>query len=120
MSVTTMKRIDGKVSEHPQRATALESYELDEVDVPIGEAKQTVHAMRITIYGKNIFLRALEPIVRIGDTEVLHPRIQPDEQTITGFVTDEPPEGAAITLQYPGQAPVAVPERFTLSKLQRS
>lgn len=108
------------MSEHPLRATALVSYELDEVDVPIGEARRTVHAMRITIHGKNIFLRAVEPIVRIGDTEVLYPRIQADEQTITGFVTGQPHEGAAITLEYPGQAPVAVPERFTISKLQRS
>ena len=116
----TTTRIEGQVSEHPQRATALESYELDEVDAPIGEAKRTVTAMRITIHGKNIFLRALEPVVRIGNTEVLYPRIQPDEQTITGFVTDQPHEGAAITLEYPGQAPVAVPERFTMAKLRRS
>ncbi len=107
------------MSEHPLRTTALESYELEEVEVPIGEAKRTVRAVRITIHGTNIFLRALEPVVRIGDTEVLYPRIQPDEQTIVGYVTDQPQDGAAITLEYPGQAPVAVPERFTMSKLRR-
>ena len=106
------------MSEHPPRTTALQSYELDEVEVPIGEAKQTVRAIRITIHGQYIFLRALEPIVRIGDTEILYPRIEPDEQTITGYITDQPPEGAAITLEYPGLVPVAVPERFTMSKLQ--
>jgi hypothetical protein len=116
---TTTKRIEEQVSEHPLRPTALESYELDEVEVPIGEAKQTVRAIKITIHGKNIFLRALEPVVRIGDTEILYPRIQPDEQTIIGYVTDQPQEGAAITLEYPGQAPVAVPERYTESKLRR-
>jgi hypothetical protein len=108
------------VSEHPQRTTALESYQLDEVEVPIGQAKRTVRAVRITIHGKNIFLRALEPVVRIGDTEILYPRIQPDEQTIIGYLTDQPQEGATITLQYPGQAPVAVPERFTMSKLRQT
>jgi len=77
------------VSEHPPRTTALQSYELDEVEVPIGEAKQTVRAIRITIHGQNIFLRAPEPIVRIGDTEILYPRIEPDEQTITGYITDQ-------------------------------
>ena len=115
----TKKKVEEQVSEHAVRTTALESYELDEVDVPIGEAKQTVHALRITIHGKNIFLRALEPIVRIGDTKVLYPRIQPDEQTIIGYATGQLQEGAAITLEYPGQAPVAVPERFTMSKLRR-
>ena len=107
------------MSEHPLRTTALESYELEEVEVPIGESKRTVRAVRITIHGTNIFLRALEPVVRIGDTEVLYPRIQPDEQTIVGYVTDQPQDGAAITLEYPGQAPIAVPERFTMSKLRR-
>jgi len=106
------------VSDYPPRTTALQSYELDEVEVPIGEAKQTVRAIRITIHGQNIFLRAPEPIVRIGDTEILYPRIEPDEQTIRGYITDQPPEGAVITLEYPGLVPVAVPERFTMAKLQ--
>jgi len=114
-----MKRVEEQVSEHLPRTTALASYELDEVDAPIGEAKRTVRALRITIRGQNIYLRALEPIVRIGDTKILYPRIQPDEQTIIGYLTDQPQEGAAITLEYPGQAPVAVPERFTISKLRR-
>jgi hypothetical protein len=113
------KRVEEQVSDHPPRTTALESYELDEVDVPLGEAKQMVRALRITIHGQNIYLRALEPIVRIGDTGILYPRIQPDEQTIIGYLTGQPQEGAAITLEYPGQAPVAVPERFTISKLRR-
>jgi|SRR5215469_15271518 len=116
--MTKTKKVEDQVNEHPPRATALESYELDEVEVPIGEARQIVRAVRITIRGKNIYLRALEPILRIGDDEILYPRIQPDEQTITGYLTDQPQEGAAITLEYPGQAPVAVAERFTISKLR--
>ena len=118
MAKARKKKAEEQVSEHPMRATALESYELDQVDVPIGEAKRTVRAIKITIHGENIFLRALEPIVRIGGIEVLYPRIQPDEQTIIGYVTDQPHEGATITLEYPGQAPVAVPEPFTMSKLR--
>lgn len=47
--------------------------------------------------------------MRIRDTSVLYPRIQPDEQTIIGYPTDQPQEGAAITLEHPGQAPVAAP-----------
>jgi hypothetical protein len=108
------------VSEHSLRTTTLESYDLDEVEVPIGEGKRNVRAVRITIHGRNIFMRALEPILRVGDTEILYPRIQPDEQTIIGYLTGRPQEGAAITLEYPGQAPVALPERFTMSKLPQS
>jgi hypothetical protein len=114
-----MEAMNEHASEHPPRPTALESYELDEVELPIGEAKQMVRAIRITIHGRNIFLRAVEPVVRIGDTEILYPRIQPDERTIIGYVTGQPQEGATITLEYPGQEPVAVPERFTGSKLRR-
>ena len=107
------------MNDHPPRTTTLESYDLDEVEVPIGEAKRMIRAVMITIHGSNIFLRALEPVVRIGDTEIVYPRIQPDEQTIIGYVTDQPQEGAVITLEYPGLAPVAVPERYTESKLRR-
>lgn len=32
-------------------------------------------------------MRALEPIVRVGDTTVLYPRIEPDERTIVGYLT---------------------------------
>jgi hypothetical protein len=106
------------VSEHPSRTT-LQSFELDEVEVPIGEAQSAVRAIKVTIRGQNIFLRALEPIVRIGDTEVLYPTIQPDEQTIIGYVTAPPQEGAAITLEYPGEQPATLPERFTMAKLKR-
>jgi hypothetical protein len=107
------------VSEHRQLPTTLESYELEEVEVPIGESRRPIRAIRITIRGRNIFMRALEPIVRVGDTAVLYPRIQPDEQTIVGYLTSEPPEGAAITLQYRGQDPVALPEPFTMARLRR-
>ena len=107
------------MSEHSLRTTTLESYDLHEVEVPIGEGKRNVRAVKITIHGRNIFMRALEPILRVGDTEILYPRIQPDEQTIIGYLTGQTQEGVAITLEYPGQAPVAVPERFTISKLRR-
>lgn len=107
------------MSEHPPRPTTLESYELEEVEVPIGEGQRPVRAIKISIHGKNIFLRALEPIVRIGDMDVLYPRIEPDEQTIVGYVTDQPQEGSTITLEYRGQAPIAVPEPFKMAKLRR-
>ena len=107
------------MSEHRPRRTTLESYDLEEVEVPLGDAGQNIRAIKITIHGENIFLRALEPTVRIGDTEVLHPRIEPDERTIVGYLTDQPQEGAAIQLEYRGQEPVVLPERFTMSKLGR-
>jgi hypothetical protein len=106
------------VSEHRQPRTTLESYDLEEMEVPIGEGRRLLRAIKITIHGKNIFMRALEPVVRVGDTAVLYPRIELDEQTIVGYLTSQPREGTAITLEYRGQAPIAVPEQFTIDKLK--
>jgi hypothetical protein len=104
---------------HSHAPTTLDSYDLEEVEVPLGERKAMIKATRITIHGQNVFLRALEPIVRIADVEVLYPRIQPDERTIVGYLTKTPPEGARIELQYRGQDPIHVAEPFTNKKLKR-
>jgi hypothetical protein len=101
------------------RSTTLDSYELEEVDLPLGADKAIIRATRITIHGKNIFLRALEPVVRVGEIEALYPRIQSDERTITGYLVTRPPEGAHIQLIYRGQAPVHLIEPFTVKKLKR-
>ncbi len=108
------------MADHPPRPTTLDSYDLEEVDVPFGERDAPVRATRITIHGTNIFMRALEPIVRVGDVQVLYPRIQPDEKTIVGYLTTTPPEGARIELAYRGQGSVAAAEPFTIKKLRRS
>jgi hypothetical protein len=107
------------VAEHSHRPTTLDSYDLEEVEVPLGDRKAMIKATRITIHGQNVFLRALEPILRIADVEVLYPRIQPDERTIVGYLTTTPPEGARIELQYRGQEPIHVAEPFTNKKLKR-
>ncbi len=108
------------MAEHPARPTTLDSYELEEVEVPLGDRNAMVRATRITIHGQNIFMRALEPIVRVGNVEVIYPRIQPDEKTIIGYMTTTPPEGAHIELEYRGQEPVRLPDPFTIKKLKPS
>lgn len=101
------------------RPTTLDSYDLEEVEVPLGQGRAMTRATRITIHGKNIFLRALEPTVRVGSIEVLYPRIEPDEKTITGYLVSTPPEGAHIQLVYRGQEPVHMTTPFTAKKLKR-
>jgi hypothetical protein len=107
------------MAEHPHRPTTLDSYDLEEVVVPLGGRKAMIKATRITIHGQNVFLRALEPMVRIADVEVLYARIQPDERTIVGYLMTTPPEGARIQLEYRGQEPIHVAEPFTNKKLKR-
>jgi hypothetical protein len=107
------------MAEHRPRKTRLDSYDLEEVEVPLGEHKAMIRATRITISGQNIFMRALEPIVRVGNVEVLYPRIQPDERTIVGYLTTAPPEGSHISLEYRGEAPTQMTDKFTIKKLKR-
>jgi hypothetical protein len=106
------------MSQRRERHTTLDSYDLDEVEVPLGEGKVEIKTIQITIHGQNIFMRALEPIVRVGNVEVLYPRIQPDERTIVGYLTKTPPEGARIELEYRGQEPIRVAEPFTMKRLK--
>jgi len=106
------------MAEHRQLPPALDSYDLEEVEAPLGEGKRMVKATKVTIHGRNIFQRALEPIVRIGDVEVLHPRIEPDEQTIVGYLTTVPADGTQIQLEYRGQEPVKLAEAFTMKKVK--
>jgi hypothetical protein len=107
------------MAQHQPRPTALDSYDLEEVQAPLGARKAMIKATRITIHGQNVHLRALEPTVRVGDVEVLYPRIQPDERTIVGYLTATPAEGARIQLQYRGEDPIHVAEPFTSKKLKR-
>lgn len=106
------------MAEHRQLPTALDSYELEDVEAPLGEGRQIVKATKITIHGRNVFLRALEPTIRIGDVEVLYPSIELDERTIVGYLTAVPPEGAAIQLEYRGEQPIRLAEPFTMRKIK--
>jgi hypothetical protein len=108
------------LAEHHVRRTTLDSYDLDEVEVPIGKDKAMVKATRITIHGENIFMRALEPTVRVGELEVLYPEIQLDERSIVGYLTTIPPEGARIQLEYHGEEPIPAADTFTIKKLKRT
>jgi hypothetical protein len=106
------------MAEHRQLSTTLDSYELEEVEAPLGEHNAIVRATQITIHGKNIFMRALEPLVHVGDVEVLYPRIQPDEQSIVGYLTTTPPEGALIQLEYRGERPIQLDEPFSMTRVK--
>jgi hypothetical protein len=122
------------MNNHRRLPLTLDSYELNEVDVRLGDARDISKVVRITIHGKNIFMRALEPIIKIGDVFVEYPEIQPDEQTVTGFLTKLPKEGSSITMAYGSQTTKSTDDRmegagelaalldepFTIQKLKRN
>ena len=105
--------------EHRKMPLVLESYELEEVHVPWGPEGKLTKVVRITLHGKNIFMRALEPIVRVGDIVVQYPEIQPDEQRIIGYLKEIPEDGAPITIGYGKQPQVRMKERFKTSKIKK-
>lgn len=121
------------MSQHRKLTTTLDSYELNEVDVRLDHARDTSKVLHITIHGKNLFMRALEPIVRIGDVVVEYPEIHSDEQTVTGFLTKLPEEGSSIILEYgagttkskdinirdDGESVAKLKDPFTIKKLKR-
>jgi len=104
---------------HKEMPLVLETYELDEVYIPWGRDKKIAKVIRITIHGKNIFQRALEPIIKVGDDIVQFPEIQPDEQTIIGYLTKIPKEGAPITFGYGEKPQVQMKELFKSSKIRK-
>jgi hypothetical protein len=107
------------MAQHKQLFPELDSYDLQEVYAPVGPERKTVKAVQITLHGKNLVMRALEPVVRIGDVQARYPMIQPDERRIVGFLTDLPKERSPITLEYGGRAVAWMREPFTLQKLKR-
>jgi hypothetical protein len=108
------------MAEHRQLPTELDSYELREVYAPLGPEGETVKALRITIHGRNIFMRALEPAVRVGNVEVQYPEIQVGERSIAGFLPRMPPEGSEIVLEYDGEPVARLRERFNPERLRRA
>lgn len=106
--------------EHKSWQIELDSYELEEVQARLGDVREPRTVIRITIRGKNIVMRALEPVVRINGVLVQYPEITLDEQAIVGFLTEVPKEGARIRLEYSGHVVAEVKEGFTRRKLRRS
>jgi hypothetical protein len=126
--------------EHRQFTPTLDSYELDEKRLALAEGAETHKVIQITIHGKNLIMRALEPTIRIGNVTVQYPKIHPDERTVSGYLTEIPEEGSSIVLEYGNplrtrveatesaatesipefRGPVAtLKEPFTLKKLNR-
>jgi len=105
--------------EHRQLPLELDSYELEEVYAPWSTAEEPATVIRITLHGKNILVRALEPTVKIGDVLVQYPDIASDERRIIGFLVDTPKEGSPITLEFGGKHASGLDQTFTLRKLKR-
>lgn len=105
--------------EHKRWPIELDSYDLEEVYARLGGAKEPAKVVRITIHGQNIIMRALEPVVRIGEVLVQYPEIALNERSIRGFLTQMPREGSPIRLEYEGRTVAEVKEHFTQRKLKR-
>lgn len=86
--------------EHKEFTPTLDSYELDENHLALANRAEKSKVIHITIHGKNLIMRALEPTIRIGNVIVRYSKIHPDERTISGYITEIPEEGSSIVLEY--------------------
>lgn len=114
----------------------LNSYDLEEIEIT-NDSGEKLKSLQITIHGNNIFHRALEPLVKVGNVTVSYPEIQLDEKTIIGNLEQTPAEGSEISIQYGGKetttatdadtdaaqesglAKAILPEPFTIKKLTK-
>jgi hypothetical protein len=114
----------------------LHSYDLEEIEIA-NDSGETSKSLQLTIHGNNLFHRALEPIVKVGNVTVSYPEIQLDEKTIIGNLEQIPAEGSEISIEYDtketttatdadtdaapgsGVAKAILPEPFTIKKLKK-
>ena len=80
-------------------------------------AAATGAPLRLTLRGRGFFIGATDPVIRIGGQEVRDYEILSDERTIVVTLREPPPEGAEISIEFPGGEPAVAPEPFTLDRL---
>ena len=81
----------------------IESFSLEKSPpeaVPEGGFPQPI--ARVTVRGRNFFMRAIPPRIEIGGSRILDFEILPDEQTLVLFLFQRPPEGRISVSYGPG------------------
>lgn len=79
----------------------IESFELEKSPPLPAEAPGFPQPLaRVTVRGRNFFIRAVSPTITIGDRKVLDSEILPDEKTILLYLFEPPPQGGKIRVSY--------------------
>jgi hypothetical protein len=79
----------------------IESYELEKSpSLPGADPSFPQPLARVTVRGRNFFIRAVSPKITIGDSKILDFEILPDEKTILLYLFEPLPEGGKIRISY--------------------
>ncbi len=87
--------IDPK-SQHDCDRIHIESYEMEEVILPVLNKKQNVKAVRMVIHGRNLKATAQPLVVKVGKQLLKYLRISPDETSVEGVLLNDPEPDARV------------------------
>jgi hypothetical protein len=74
--------------------------------------KDSVEALRITVFGPNFPQRAVEPELLVGRSAAQRVTIAPDQRSLRGYFFGMPPNGSRIRVRYGESQEGAVRDRF--------
>jgi len=77
----------------------IESYEMDEVILPILRKKKDVKVIRVAVHGRNLKAVAQPLMVYVGEQLLRFLRIAEDENSVEGILLNEPKSGDSIVVQ---------------------
>jgi len=77
----------------------LSHYDLQKVLLP-GKNQKPVEAIRITVYGDNFPMRALEPEIFVGEEQAQGVEVAADQRSIRGYLLKAPRKGGLIRVRY--------------------
>ena len=73
----------------------------------------SVPEWKISLHGKNLFERAMMPIIRIGDIRVEKYEVTPDGCCIICYLSELPEDGAEISISYGPGMTSKLAQRFS-------
>jgi hypothetical protein len=82
-----------------QQSLPLSHYDLQMVLLP-GAENKPVEGIRITVYGENFPMRALQPEILVGEQQAQMVEVSQDQRSIRGYLLRTPENGAVIRVRY--------------------
>jgi hypothetical protein len=100
-----------------QQSLPLSHYDLQMVLLP-GAENRPVESIRITIYGENFPMRALQPEILVGEQQAQMVEVSQDQRSIYGYFLSTPENGAVIRVRYGLRQEGELRERFDAKRIR--
>jgi hypothetical protein len=96
--IRDLRALDPK-ARHDCDRIHIQSFQMEEVILPILRKEENVKAIRVQIDGRNLKAVAQPLVVSIGKQTLQFLRIAPDENSVEGILLKEPKSGDSIVVQ---------------------